>query len=197
MHSNLLCQSMTALQSWLLQPWGECWSPNYWVQKHNMLWQWYKKYIFRSCDNAYNMYNSYIYISAMPHTHCKTTHRFIHTYTYLSKAQAIATPAEGPSLLTAPSGTWICTLCVLKKAWCCCWSERLCRNVVMYVYAIDTLSFITSPSCPVTMRIPPPTPLPDPWLLPSTSPLIVRGRATVSMKIGEPPKVCVWWKINN
>ena len=57
-------------------------------------------------------------------------------------------PADGPSLGTAPSGTWMCRSFSSKR-------EALSGNIdFTRLTAICTDSFMTSPSCPVTVNLP-------------------------------------------
>mmetsp|Transcript_104371 Transcript_104371/g.292445 ORF Transcript_104371/g.292445 Transcript_104371/m.292445 type:complete len:230 (-) Transcript_104371:1647-2336(-) len=81
-----------------------------------------------------------------------------------SKAEAIVTPAEGPSFGTAPSGTckWIR---VSSKYRLPTFNSRMKRRV--YVKDIAEDSLMTSPSCPVIFIDPPPPP--PPWPRPSPS----------------------------
>ncbi len=57
----------------------------------------------------------------------------------------MATPALGPSLLTAPSGTCTCSWWLLKNL-LSVWPSTPSTNCLAKVYAMVTLSFITEPS---------------------------------------------------
>lgn len=71
----------------------------------------------------------------------------------------IVTPAEGPSFLVAPSGKWMCreiySRYLFFSIFVSCWFRlpvivRSSKWALIQEKAILTLSFITSPNCPVT-----------------------------------------------
>ncbi len=70
-----------------------------------------------------------------------------------TRAVTIVTPADGPSLGTAPAGTWMCTSWVEKKS-----SGRSSPTAGPRARTKDTAAWadsrITSPSCPVTISRP-------------------------------------------
>src|SRR5579884_4243050 len=68
-----------------------------------------------------------------------------------ARAVAIVTPADGPSLGTAPAGTWMWTSCVVNQL-SSTPSSPACERTHESAARAD--SCITSPSCPVTVRFP-------------------------------------------
>ena len=66
-------------------------------------------------------------------------------------AVAIVTPADGPSFGTAPAGTWMCTSCFANQSSSTS-SSSACERTHESAARAD--SCITSPSWPVTVRLP-------------------------------------------
>lgn len=71
----------------------------------------------------------------------------------LTIAVYIAQPADGPSLGTAPAGTWMCKSILFSRLGS---MPNFAMRVLKRLTAAVADSFITSPSCPVSVTLPDP-----------------------------------------
>mmetsp|Transcript_60443 Transcript_60443/g.175054 ORF Transcript_60443/g.175054 Transcript_60443/m.175054 type:complete len:245 (+) Transcript_60443:293-1027(+) len=105
----------------------------------------------------------------------------------LTNAEAIVTPAEGPSFGVAPSGTFKWT-CASSRNVFAGSSSRTKRRAYVSEMALD--SFITLPNCPVTFMKPGLEPPAPPRCLPTSVTGCVRSLGCNIPSSPMPPRAC-------